>query len=433
MPKHYLKRFDPRYNPAYKDYETFDRMNRSTSNPDLPVLWPWKLARIERGNRFVLERNPFYYATDDLGRQLPYIDEIDDELVDDAELRTLKLLSGEIDAQFRTISLDEYHLLAGGRARGGYRILRWAEALGARAAFVLNDWPPDPVLRGIVRDPRFRKALSLAVDREKINQMCFRGLGRPQGATISRESWHFATPEGAALFDEWAKESAAFDLPRANSLLDAMGLTARDPDGVRLRPDGAPLTIVIDKVNDTGAGIVTDEAQIVSDGWTAIGLHPVVKDWPSGAVGQRQSLGTFTVTVDTEAEMDLFTFPDWVFPVSDNYWHPLVGEWYQTAGKKGVAPEGPEAELLDLYAKIQREPDLAKAHAIVLDAIRIHLKEGPFVIGTVGGLPSLVVVRDDFRNVPDDPRVLGAWAVAQPAASFPETFFFSNTNGAPAR
>src|SRR5205807_792728 len=98
----------------------------------------------------------------------------------------------------------------------------------ARGGIVLNDWPPDPGLRTLMRDPRFRKALSLAVDREKINLISFRGLGHPQQATISTDSWHFASPEGKALLAEWQASASEFDLAKANAILDQMGLTARD-------------------------------------------------------------------------------------------------------------------------------------------------------------------------------------------------------------
>ena len=50
----------------------------------------------------------------------------------------------------------------------------------------------------------------------------------------------------------------------------------------------------------------------------------------------RQKLGKFEVSMHGEAEMDLFTYPDWVFPTGDMYWHGQIGKWYQSNGAKGA-------------------------------------------------------------------------------------------------
>ena len=52
----------------------------------------------------------------------------------------------------------------------------------------------------------------------------------------------------------------------------------------------------------------------------------------------RRTLGKFQLVCHGEAEMDLFTYPDWVFPTLAKYWHPKVGKWYETGGEKGEPP-----------------------------------------------------------------------------------------------
>src|SRR5262249_16914943 len=150
--------------------------------------------------------------------------------VPNEQVRVLKILSGEVDAQFRLVDLKDIGLYMDGRQRGGYRVLRWSEASGGNSSVLLNWSAPDPAVRELIRDVRFRKALSLAIDREKCNEVAWRGLGTPQQATISREAWHFQNPEGKAVFEDWARSYAEYDLARANRYLDAMGLTKRDPD-----------------------------------------------------------------------------------------------------------------------------------------------------------------------------------------------------------
>lgn len=424
FPRHYLTQFDPRYDARNADYQLFDEKNVSTKNAELPTLFPWKLVRVEDGgNRYLFERNPYYWMVDTEGRQLPYIDRIVASVVADPQLRVLKILAGDVDAQFRMLDLRDHALYLEGRKRGGYRVLRWSRGSGGSSSVILNWDDPDPVLRGILRDVRFRRALSLAIDREKCNEIAWRGLGRPQQGTISRESWHFRSPEGKAALDAWAESWARFDLAAANALLDDMGL-ARGKDGLRRRPDGKPLVLPYDLASSNQVGAAVDEAMIVSDGWRQLGIEVQLKSWPLGTYGLRQSLGTYTVSMNEQSEMDVFTSPDWMFPTSERHWHPGVGRWYRTGGKEGEAPTGVMKELLDVYARIQRERDVDRAHALVHEAVRLHVEHGPFALGTVADLPDLVIARENFRNVPDEPRVLGPWAVAAPASTFPETYFF---------
>ena len=68
--------------------------------------------------------------------------------------------------------------------------------------------------------------------------------------------------------------------------------------------------------------------------------------------------------------MDIFTYPDWMFPTSDIYWHSKVGKWYKTGGKEGEPPTGPLKRLLDIYAQIMKQKDIKKAHKLVLKAVK---------------------------------------------------------------
>ena len=426
MPKHYLKQFDPHFSPKYKDYSVFDKKNSSHFNADRPTLWPWKLKQITDGGfKMVMERNPYYYMVDNLGRQLPYIDQVICTYVPDAQVRVLKLLSGEIDAQFRLVELRDIGLYMDGRDKADYRVIRWLEASGGETSLLVNWSPPDPGVKELLRNFKFRAALSLAVDREKCNEVAWRGLAHPQQATISREAWHFQTPEGKKVFEEWAQSYAQFDLKKANALLDEMGLTQRDSEGYRLRKDGKRVALMIDTPPQNVSGPETDESLIVADGWRKLGIDVLLKSWPSAEYTMRQGMGKFEISMHGESEMDLFTYPDWVFPTGDRYWHGQIGRWYKSHGEKGEAPDGVMKDLLDIYGKILNEKDIEKAHKLVHEAVKIHTRSGLFAIGTAANPPILVIVKNSFRNVPQEPRIMGPWAPAGPATSYPETFFFA--------
>lgn len=421
IPKHYMTQFHPDYNPEYNDFILFGRKNSAIQNPDRPVLWPWRPVSTEKGGfRVRFERNPYYYVVDDLGRQLPYIDQIKTIYVASPQVQVLQMLSGDVDCEFRSLDLRDLDLYKMGEDRGNYRIRMWQTATGAEPGLIVNWSPPDPVLRTLVRDQRFRKALALGIDREKINTVVFKGFCVPQGATISRESWHFADEEGQALFREWEQTDAEFNLEKANALLDEMGLTDRDGDGIRLRPDGERLRLIMDFRSDIP--FYADASVIVREGWQKMGIDAVVFTPQFSELDLRQSSGNFTISTNAEAEMDVFTYPSWLFPVTNEYWHPLTGLHYISQGKEGEAPTGPLKDLTELYVRLTREQDLAKRHEMIREAVRIHIKEGPFTLGTVGRRPNPILVSNRFHNVPDN-GITGPWAIAHPATSYPEQYY----------
>lgn len=423
IPKQYMLQYHPDHNPIYNDFVEFEKKNLSHRNADRPSLWPWKIVKIEKGGfRVHLERNPYYYVVDDQGRQLPYIDKVVTSLVTESQVRVLKVLAGDVDCQFRDIDLRDIALFQEGRKNGDYQIKMWKTAGGAEPAINLNWSDNDPVLRGLIRHQSFRKALSLAIDREKCNAIAYRGLMQPQAATVSEEAWHFVDREGAALFDLWKKTDADFDLIKGNRLLDEMGLTARDDAGYRLRPDGKRLSMVLDMPASTHIVHENDIGLIIAEGWEALGIEVVIFTPPGAELKLRRDLGEFTVHLFSEAEMDLFTYPDWIFPTSGKYWHPKVGKWYETGGEKGEPPTGVMKELLDIYDQIKQEKSLQKRHELVQKAVKIHIDKGPFHIGTVGRKPMPVIVKNNFHNVPDV-GILGPWAIVAPAISFPEQYY----------
>ncbi len=151
------------------------------------------------------------------------------------------------------------------------------------------------------------------------------------------------------MFEEWKRADADFDLEKANAMLDEMGLTQRDKEGYRLRPDGQRLEIVMDVPSSNLNSQENDIGLIIQEGWEQMGIKTILYTPPGAELSLRRTLGEFTISMHGEAEMDLFTYPDWVFPTLAKYWHPKVGKWYETGGKEGETPTGPLKKLLDLY------------------------------------------------------------------------------------
>jgi len=118
-----------------------------------------------------------------------------------------------------------------------------------------------------MRDVRFRRALSLAIDREELNQAVYIGLAKPSNNTIMERSELFKP--------EYATKWAQFNPKAAEKLLDEAGLNKRGQDGIRLLPDGRPATIVVEHASEETED--ADALQLIGEFWRTVGIKMLVK------------------------------------------------------------------------------------------------------------------------------------------------------------
>jgi len=273
-PAHYLKPFHAKYADPAKLAEAVEKEkarnwaelhNRLDNqykfdNPDLPVLQPWVNGTDKNGQRYVLERNPFYHRVDTNGRQLPYIDTVELEIAAGG-LIPLKVANGEATLQARSLSFSDAPVLKKSEQKGNYVMNLWRSGAASEVAISPNLTYADPVWRELFRDVRFRRALSLAISRKAINKVLYFGLGAERAVAALEESPFFNAEQAVA----WAR----FDLDEANRLLDELGLDQRDDAGVRLLPDGRPMEIVIETEGERGD--VSDTLELIAATWEQAG------------------------------------------------------------------------------------------------------------------------------------------------------------------
>jgi peptide/nickel transport system substrate-binding protein len=433
-PKHYLSQFHPTYNSS-SDYDTLEQKDKWWENPDFPTIFAWDVESVTIGERWVLVRNPYYWKVDTAGNQLPYIDRIDVEYVEDPEVRLLNIAQGKYDASFRG-SGDPTHIpiLLDQAQNGGYHLLEgFVIGSGGWPTWLINqdyigpgrDAEMDNEIRMMLRDVNFRKGISHALNRQRVIDVAWEGIGNPQNMTISPQSWHFQSEEGQRIFKEWQEADISYDPALANDLLDKAGLTGRDSEGFRTLPSGKRLEIIID-VGDWGTERISlESSEVLKDNLADVGLRALINnltgqpDWDL-----RQREGKYMLRTGGTSELDIWTYPDWVFPVRDNRAWPMQGKWRQTGGAEGEEPlpGSPAARLQALYDKGLAEPDEQKRHEIVWEAVRIHIEEGPFSMAASGDQASPSVVKNNFHNVPEL-GVMGPWAPGSPGNLHPEQFY----------
>ncbi|MGC8930817.1 MAG: ABC transporter substrate-binding protein [Dictyoglomus sp.] len=425
-PKHYLMQFHPKYTPKdklealakqkgfNKWYELFQFMIDYIQNPDLPTMSPWKiLSKSPNEPVFVMERNPYYPVVYTEGNQLPYIDRVVHYLVSDAEMINMKAVAGEIDFQARHMRLPNYTLFMQNKDKGNYRILIWRTGTGADPAIYLNQNVKDPVKRKLFQDARFRQALSLAINREEINKILFFGLGVPMQAAI---------PPGSAYYDKaWAQAYAQYDPGRAKILLDAIGLKV-GKDGFRIGPDGKPIELIVSFTTYPGnANMSTME--LIKSYWEKIGIKTIIKQVDRSLYTTQCNSGDIEIGVWVMDRMSNVAISagrllgTW----TDGPWAPLYARWYWTKGQEGEEPTGDIKKIYDLWDEFNRTVDARKRDTIIRQIIALHRKN-IWIIGTVGGIPQLVIVNNKLRNVPDG--ILWDDPYRSELNSFPEQFFF---------
>lgn len=420
-PKHYLKQFHPKYTPKEKLdeivkkaglqnwYQLFGNMNDFLQNPDLPVIYPWKSTNLPTTTLQIMERNPYYWKIDPAGNQLPYIDRITHMLLGSGETATLKAIAGEVDMQERGISLYDYTLLMENRAKGDYRVLKWPQGTGASPAILLNQNVKDPVLRKIFEDRRFRIALSLAINREELNQLFYLGLGEPRQASII---------SGAPFYDpEWEKAYAEYNPKMANEYLDKMGLKKRDKDGFRLRPDGKTLSITIEYSGDR------PYMEVIKKYWEAIGIKILLKPIERSLYVTRAQAGEVEAGVwGFDRNVAVLSDPGHLLgTVLEAPWAPLYATWYNTGGKGGEEPKGDIKKIYELWDKVRSTPNETQRNRLFKEIINLH-KKNIWMIGLVGEVPTLIVAKNNFRNIPDG--ILWDDNIRSPKNGRPEQFFF---------
>jgi peptide/nickel transport system substrate-binding protein len=431
-PAHYLEQFHPAFaNEAElqakvdeRGFETWVELFAIEALPHLSGIRPSTAAWAPQGTTvsdqvFTIVRNPYYFAVDTEGNQLPYIDEVRFTFFADKESLNLAAVSGEIDMQGRHINMGSYPVLKENEGAGNYRVVTWPTFGGSDAVLMFNQtYQIDPAIGELLQNKDFRIALSHAIDRDAIRELAFLGLGEPRQGVPA--PFHPYYPG-----DEYAFKYTEFDQDTANALLDGIGLTERDSDGFRLLPNGDPLDIEVQAIPAFASWV--DIGQVVVNNWGEVGIkaHVEVRERTLGF--QMRDTNDLMVEIWNE---DTTGFPFSGQPKFDPRsdpaltFGPLYRQWYRTSGAEGIEPPDLIKQLVSIIdeGKVsgrERQIELAQ------ELFRIWA-DNVWEIGTVGLTPmvqGVVVVNDNLQNVP---AVAGNdWPLRTPGNTRPEQFFFS--------
>ncbi len=406
-PAHYLKQFHARHaQKARLDalvskskvrswaqlHNQMDSMGNN-DNPALPTLQAWVPVTEVPATRVIFQRNPYYHRIDANGVQLPYIDAIEVSIVDGG-LIAAKAAAGDSDLQARGLSFGDVSVLKANEAKGRYLLRTWPIGKGSHFALYPNLNASDETWRKLLRDVRFRRALSLAINRRDLNKSLFFGLASESANAVLRSSPLYKAENASA--------QAGFDPKAANALLDAIGLKARDGEGLRRLPDGRKLELIVDIAGETKEE--TDILQLVTQHFRAVGIRLIIKPSDRSLMRNRAYSGEAIMTGLSGWDMGIPSpdmSPDELAPTrQDTLAWPKWGNHFETGGKAGLAPDLPEArQLLALNAQWNAATSRKEREAIWGRMLAIHAQQ-TFIIGTVSEVLQPVVVSKQLNNVP---------------------------------
>jgi peptide/nickel transport system substrate-binding protein len=430
MPSAYLKQFHSKYQDEeklkalVKKYKVKQwpslhmRMSRQyrPENPDLPTLDPWRNTTQPPAEQFVFERNAYFHRVDENGRQLPYIDRF---ILNSSSSSIIpaKTGAGETELQGTALDFSDYTFLKDAEKRYPIKVSLWKRTQGSRVALLPNLNCADAVWRKLLHDARFRRALSLAIDRREINMALFFGLAKESADTVLPESPLFEPRFAAA----WTNHDPVL----AAKLLDEAGLTERDDDGFRLLQDGRRAQIVIETSGEST--LESDVLELVTDYWAKVGIGLFIRASQRDVFRMRAVGGETIMAIWSGIDNGIPTAdmnPGELAPTADYQlqW-PVWGMYYQTHGEKGSAPDLKEAkELVELYDSWRVSRSGAERRGIWSRMLASYA-DNVFSIGLVNATLQPVVSSTRLRNLPEN-GLYGFEPTSYFGVYMPDAFWF---------
>ncbi len=360
QPKHFLGRFHPDINAGadklakeagfenglavikayFGNSDWTDTPSPLLNSPDrvsklpadvMPTLESYiTISDTTEGRHYVA--NPYFFMVDTAGNQLPYINEQDEVYINDNEVRILKLVNSEVDYKAQSLQLADAPLLLENQEKGNYTIDLKPKI--AMHAFSFNVTSADAEKRKVFGDLRFRRAMSIAIDRNELNEVAYFGQGVPTQYTGF-------SPVPDFVDEKWKTYATDFDAEGAKALLDEIGMVDKDGDGFRELPNGDKIVL---NMQFATQGIAGQVVELVGQFWSNVGVQTTVKEVTPDEYRSAQSSNALDVGMWEKGQplgIILGNNELWVPPFENYFGHRtgvLWAEWVDSKGEKGVEP-----------------------------------------------------------------------------------------------
>ena len=419
QPKHFLGQFHPGINPdadklaaeagfedGYAVIRAYYGSSDWTDTPTPMLNSPDKVGNLPADTMPTLEShiyvtdttegrhlvaNPYFHQVDTAGNQLPYISEQDEVYINDNEVRILKLVNGEVDYKSQSLQLPSAPLLLEGQEKGDYTVDLRPEI--TIPTFSFNVTHGDEARRNVYADVRFREAMSIAINRDELNEVAFFGLGTPK-------QYVGFSPLPEFIDSSWESYKTEYDPAAANGLLDQIGMMDSDGDGFRELPNGDSLTL---NMQFSTQGVAGQVVELVGQYWKDVGINTTVKEVTPDEFRSAQSSNQLDVMMWRKSQPLAIVLGNnelWV-PPYENYFGIRTGmkwaEWIDSKGDSGIQPPEFAMGLIDNINAFQSADQTSeKFRDLGRDMVK-SMVENLLFIGTVQS-PAPMYHRNALKN-----------------------------------
>lgn len=430
-PKSYLEKWHKTYNPdadkvakeeGYESWVLCFKMHvdnsQAQTDTEAPDVYPWVLDRIDTNGNKYFARNPYYHVVDQEGNQLPYIDEQKAMIVQDKDVRALKLISGEIHAAGENpLPVSDYTMLKENEANGNYQVYLFDNTRGADCAFSFNLTDKNPDLREVFTNVKFRQAMSYALDRDTINQTLYYGKGDVRQATAASNTSFMKAEFEQAFLD--------YDAQKANALLDECGYQWNSSHTVRLMPNGQEFNIALETIEE-----FVPVAEIACEYWNAVGIKVSLKQversyYLERGIANERNMQAFTLDSVGEFNLRGAAFsrlrPGNAF--DDLEFMRAYKDYWDSNGTKG---EKPPVEIQEIYDDCLRFGTMSNTdpeYAVLGESILKRISDQCWLIG-VSVSPRLVIISNRLGNTPKEGAFANDYNFWKPYRG--DTWYFKN-------
>ncbi len=422
QPKHFIGQFHPEVNPdadaraaefgfesGYEAVNFYYGASDWTDTPSPMLRDAERAATLPAATQPTLEShiyiddttegrklvaNPYFHQVDTAGNQLPYISRQDEVYINENEVRILKLVNGEVDYKSQSVQLPSAPLLLENQEKGNYTIQ--LKPTIASPTFTFNVTSEDMTKREVFGDVRFRRAMSVAINRDEINEVAFFGQGVPVQYTGFSPRPDFITDDVAGAYLE-------FDPEQANQLLDEIGMVDTDGDGFRELPNGDQIVLNLQFATQ---GVAGELVELVGQNWADVGVQTTVKEVTPDEYRSAQSANQLDVGMWLKGQPLALHLGDasyWV-PPFDGYFDlrtaMLWANYVESGGTDGVEPPAWVAQMREDVIAFQSAEIGSAAQAELGAKLAGKMVDEMLFIGTVQA-PAPIYVHNTLKNVPE--------------------------------
>jgi len=327
----------------------------STAPDNIVTSGPWRVKEYVAGEKTVLSRNPYWCGVDAAGHRLPYLDELVYLIVPDQDALDLKFRSGELDG-LDNPKPENYRFYADNQKKMNFTL----HELGPRMStnffwFNLNKVRKqvtgkkvgqiyvDPVKYAWFNNPTFRKAVSMAIDRQAMIASIFFG--------DAVKNWTHLTAGNRVWYDSTIVHYD-YDPEQSKQLLASLGWRDTNGDGFLEDAQGHPIAFTLKTNSDNHIRVAM--GNFIKDDLAKVGIKVTLVPLDFNSL-----VTTLRETFDYEAMLiglDTPTPPDPA--MSANLWRSSgrTHMWNATQPKPETPQEARIDQLMDVIGSSTNLP-----------------------------------------------------------------------------